>query len=249
MNFSPSQFLVHFCSRHDRVDKPQDLCYHTVGGYMNKSTPGKLKGREQEVVEAYLRGLSSPEVARQFLVSNGAIKACLQRLGIPRREKRSCQLGKPRKTHCRKGHARTSENVTEDGHCKTCATLAMSRRYIANKSRCYEVHKQWVANNRQHATAYDQDYRLQKNFGITVADREAKRVAQDNKCKICGKEFIKTPHTDHDHETGQVRDLLCTDCNLGLGRFFDNPTLLDAAAAYCRRWKEIIDATTSRCTH
>ena len=70
MNFSPSQFLVHFCSRHDRVDKPQDLCYHTVGGYMNKSTPGKLKGREQEVVEAYLQGLSSPEVARQFLVSS-----------------------------------------------------------------------------------------------------------------------------------------------------------------------------------
>jgi len=49
-------------------------------------------------------------------------------------------------------------------------------------------------------------------------------------CVICGE---KAPLVvDHDHTTGQVRGLLCSRCNLGLGHFRDSPLLLEFAAQY-----------------
>ena len=37
---------------------------------------------------------------------------------------------------------------------------------------------------------------------------------------------------DHDHLTGEVRGLLCSSCNLGLGLFHDEPFLLRLAVEY-----------------
>lgn len=40
---------------------------------------------------------------------------------------------------------------------------------------------------------------------------------------------------DHNHETKQVRDLLCHSCNTGLGKFKDSVELLEAATQYLKR--------------
>jgi hypothetical protein len=37
---------------------------------------------------------------------------------------------------------------------------------------------------------------------------------------------------DHNHGTGKRRGLLCPNCNHGLGAFFENPVLFDAAKQY-----------------
>lgn len=44
---------------------------------------------------------------------------------------------------------------------------------------------------------------------------------QDNVCAICG-ETLTRPHVDHNHDTGQVRGVLCPKCNLGLSFIEDN---------------------------
>lgn len=50
-------------------------------------------------------------------------------------------------------------------------------------------------------------------------------------CYICG---TKTKLViDHNHNTKKVRKMLCSSCNLGLGKFGEHPKLLRAAAAYC----------------
>jgi len=65
--------------------------------------------------------------------------------------------------------------------------------------------------------------------------------AQGGVCKLCSKpETRVNPQTggvsrlavDHCHKTGVVRGLLCLDCNTGLGKFGDDPTLLLKAVEY-----------------
>ncbi len=59
-------------------------------------------------------------------------------------------------------------------------------------------------------------------------------AGQDGRCAICNDPFesTKTTHTDHSHETGAIREILCWPCNCGLGNFRDNPARLRAAAEY-----------------
>lgn len=71
-------------------------------------------------------------------------------------------------------------------------------------------------------------------------------VAQGGVCALCGTTDAGPPngkyvtdtvfHVDHDHETGQIRALLCKACNMGLGCFQDQPELLEQAAAYLRSY-------------
>ena len=55
-----------------------------------------------------------------------------------------------------------------------------------------------------------------------------------HRCAICKKELgdKNRPCVDHSHETGQVRGILCSQCNSGLGFFNDSTELLSAAGEY-----------------
>ncbi len=87
---------------------------------------------------------------------------------------------------------------------------------------------------------------LRYRFGITLDEYNALLEAQEGVCAICGQPEIalgrngRTRHlsVDHDHRTGQVRGLLCHECNVELGRFEREERLKDwrrAAKAYLAR--------------
>lgn len=73
--------------------------------------------------------------------------------------------------------------------------------------------------------------RVRKQYGLTLEEYEA-RLAEG--CSICGEHGPRMA-MDHCHATGKVREPLCANCNNGLGRFFDKPELLRAAADYLER--------------
>ncbi len=63
---------------------------------------------------------------------------------------------------------------------------------------------------------------------------EARLIRENKPCSICGR--IKSRMAlDHDHKTGQIRGVLCINCNMGLGHFEDCPKRLAAAIRYLIR--------------
>lgn len=87
------------------------------------------------------------------------------------------------------------------------------------------------------------DHNKKMKFGITPDTYNLLRDINENKCAICGKEErardrsgkIKNLAVDHSHKYHRIRGLLCSRCNLGLGCFCDDPTLLLSALKYIKR--------------
>jgi hypothetical protein len=81
-------------------------------------------------------------------------------------------------------------------------------------------------------------------YGISLEKMETLVASPD--CEICQDNFgPRGPQIDHDAKTGQVRGILCSSHNQGLGRFQDSPELLRSAADYLERhiFQFVNDAT------
>jgi hypothetical protein len=81
-------------------------------------------------------------------------------------------------------------------------------------------------------------------FRITKTQWLALLIKQKGRCAICGtknpRQSGKYFHTDHTEERGfvEVRGLLCSPCNQGLGYFQDDPEILASAITYLTLWRE-----------
>jgi hypothetical protein len=76
-------------------------------------------------------------------------------------------------------------------------------------------------------------YHLKRRYGIGADDFDEFVRQQGGVCPICGR--ANPEHVDHSHETGEVRGILCFNCNGGLGQFRDSIDALVAAAQYLER--------------
>ena len=92
----------------------------------------------------------------------------------------------------------------------------------------------WNEKNRDTA----RDRYLQRQYGITESEYNARLVSQNNCCLLCKVEFNhdvwggNSPVVDHCHTHGHVRGILCNECNRGLGYFHDNIGALMNAIKY-----------------
>lgn len=134
-----------------------------------------------------------------------------------------------------------------DGHrseCKECSRAIRRAWYDANRDKAIANVKRWQQENRVEYNAKQRAYRskrrevereghLRRTFGISQADYDALLAKQGGGCAICGKPPAKIAlHVDHDHETGEIRGLLCVGCNNALGQFHDDSRLLTRAICY-----------------
>lgn len=108
--------------------------------------------------------------------------------------------------------------------------------------RCHEHFKQanresFHRNKHKHGrykySAQTYWQRLWSKFKLTESDYQGILNSQGGGCALCGEvETGKRMPVDHNHDTGDVRGILCTSCNRGLGLMKDNAELLRKAAAY-----------------
>lgn len=107
-------------------------------------------------------------------------------------------------------------------YCKECAGKADKRRRAEDPLRTKRA---------------DRAASLKALYGITLEDYDAMLEAQDGRCAICGTTECGHGRTefflvDHDHDTDEVRGLLCQGCNTGLGGFRENIDSLKSAIDY-----------------
>lgn len=79
----------------------------------------------------------------------------------------------------------------------------------------------------------DKNTKLKHLFGLNIDQYEQMVKNQNNKCAICDNPE-KTRHlaVDHNHNTGQIRKLLCTHCNNLLGNCREQIAVLQKAIRY-----------------
>jgi len=92
--------------------------------------------------------------------------------------------------------------------CAGCQAFVRLTDCAAGSARC-----------RPCAARTAREYRLGRDYGITTAEYKVLWLSQGGVCYLCGKRSVSRPlAVDHDHETGEVRGLLCPDpdwgCNL-----------------------------------
>ena len=101
-------------------------------------------------------------------------------------------------------------------------------------------------NNKEYCKRYYQKNKtahrnrmLKLNFGITLEEYNEIFNQQDGVCAICETAETGTRNgapitlaVDHCHDTGEIRGLLCRQCNSALGWFKDDRELLYKALMY-----------------
>ena len=114
----------------------------------------------------------------------------------------------------------------KDGKCVYCLTCEAAARYDSTEQRA--------------------ERRLQAQYGIGLAQYDAMFAAQLGRCAICDQPETALAHgatcrlsVDHNHETGQVRALLCRACNVAIGAFQEDKQRLRAAAEYLEKFETV----------
>lgn len=122
----------------------------------------------------------------------------------------------------------TKASASKDGYRSMCR-LCMSAYYAKRRIEQYE-------RVRSYEKKFHRERRLKYQFGITPEQYDSMFAAQGGVCAICARATKQNLSIDHCHATGNVRALLCHNCNKGLGMLQDSPKLLETAAAYVRKY-------------
>ena len=129
----------------------------------------------------------------------------------------------------------------------------------ARKAYHKEYHAKWYEANKEKRKIQIEDYKkskpdewrkaigrkfhLRTRYNISPEQYEAKLISQNYYCAICGKDVVDNVRNgnpvalsvDHCHKTNTLRDLLCHQCNSGLGQFKDNIEILQKAIDYLHK--------------
>ena len=127
----------------------------------------------------------------------------------------------------RKGFSPTTKII--DGeihkHCSYCKEhkpltkfYPHKKNYLGTQNCCKKCTSEY--SKKRNTKEKNRESTLQK-YNLTPEQYAQMYESQEGKCAICWKVF-ELLNVDHDHETEQVRGLLCENCNKGLGYFKDD---------------------------
>ena len=128
-------------------------------------------------------------------------------------------------------------SANKDGlerRCKDCYKADYRQAYASDPAK---REKRKASSSVNYALNKEPSYarHLRNTYGISLADYGRLLEEQGNGCAVCRKtpkENGKRLAVDHNHSTGEVRGLLCSQCNKGIGNLGDSPDRVLAAFQY-----------------
>lgn len=132
--------------------------------------------------------------------------------------------------------------------CKLCISKESKiyrsnnkERISNNKKECYQrKKKEYTLKRKEYDIKNRSMVNLRKRvwkYGINVHIYLELYESQKGKCLICHKEH-KILVIDHNHQTKTIRGLLCRNCNLSLGHFYENISILENSIKYLATYKQ-----------
>lgn len=200
--------------------------------------------------------LTSAPVGRPVSTGNGHARLSK---GEKERRRVARQEELASRTECVNGHPLINDNVyTDPGGkriCRTCQAAWLGRSapittsiHNRDKTHCkwghdYAVQGYVKADGSRGCRPCERERHLAHTYGLERGGYDRMFAEQNGLCAICAValEDGNNLAVDHDHETGVVRGLLCSNCNNGLGRFEDDIERLKSAVKYLQRggvWRE-----------
>lgn len=147
------------------------------------------------------------------------------------------------------GHTKTKTACRAAGSkCVDCYNKHMRAYRAKNRPKWRALHQSWKSRNPEKA----RNSGLRRYYGIDIDQYNKMLESQGGVCKICSRRPFGTRkqsmvlHVDHCHATGVVRALLCHQCNIGIGKFQDNPSLLRKAASYLEEHQSSASTATAQ---
>lgn len=131
--------------------------------------------------------------------------------------------------------------------CPDCQAVKPLEDFPLNKSKpsgyeryCLPCHNVRGRENKIKNHGSTRNYHLKRRYKITDQEVRGIVLAQRGGCGICG--APDPEHVDHDHVTGEVRGILCFNCNGGLGQFKDNIATMRNAIDYLKEtsWQRVL---------
>lgn len=135
-----------------------------------------------------------------------------------------------------KGSEMKPESPIGYDYCKDCKETKPRDEFPKSATtycrKCLTIRTKSAPNFRENV----RKAQLKKQYGITPSEYDQMELEQNGLCGICKRQEYapnkKILSVDHNHTTGQVRGLLCHNCNTGLGKFMDDQELLKSAIQY-----------------
>ena len=124
--------------------------------------------------------------------------------------------------------------------CKLCKAVYQRKYNAEHKEQTAAYRRKYYAEHPEkiRGGSYSRDYHLRHHYDISLATYNAMLKHQGGGCAICGKARDrdgKYLSVDHDHETGEIRGLLCSQCNHALGLLQESEELCLSAASYLHK--------------
>lgn len=136
---------------------------------------------------------------------------------------RECEQRKPREQMF------SVHKAAPKGWCRECRGVYRRAYYAANREAALASSAKWKQANRSRW----HDALRKSKYGLEYGAYAQMLEEQKGVCAICASPpGARSLHVDHDHKTGQVRALLCDNCNRGIGHLKEDVGIMRAAIAY-----------------